>query len=438
MARQARRFFHTSLGGAAPVAQGGSEGDTQRPSRRAIQPPQKVSTRLPQRHWLEAQGEVESNNATLNLSPERAPQSLLGAEPAPGAPERGTDRYQVREEVGRGGMGKVLRVEDVDLNREVAMKVLLMGRVDQEQVGRFIEEAQISSQLEHPNMLPVHDFGVNKDGQLFFTMKYVRGHQDLASIIDLLRDGDQETFARYTFERRVQIVQLVCHALQYAHERGVVHRDIKPSNIVVGEHGEVYLVDWGVAKVVAPDVERKVKSTGRLQHTEKGTWLGTPAYMAPEQVLGRSEEVDARTDVYAVCAVLYELLTLNYYLGAVGEEMTDLVAAIINKQPPDAEDWVDPQNGRVPRPLSRILRAGLKKRKADRFQSARELEEALQAWLEGNAPIVCPGTAIQRGLSGYIRWIDLHPVLLPALTITGAVLLLGWLVTATVLALRGP
>ena len=435
MSRRARRFFHTSVGKRESVLRQGegrapspeSEAATETPARAARRPPPRVSTRIPA-GWHE----VRPDSATVEISPARAPQSVLQPDG-----QAKTDRYVVREEVGRGGMGKVMRVEDQDLNREVAMKVLLLDKVDGEQVGRFIEEAQISSQLEHPNMLPVHDFGVNPDGQLFFTMKYVRGHQDLASLIDRLRDGDQEAFARYTFERRVQIIQQVCHALHYAHERGVLHRDIKPSNIVVGEHGEVYLVDWGVAKIVAPETERKVKGTGRIAHTEQGTWLGTPAYMAPEQVLGRPGELDARTDVYALCAVLYELLTLNYYLGNVGEEMTDLVGAILNRNPPDAEDWFDPLNGRVPRALSRILRAGLKKRKADRFQSAKELNEALQAWLEGNAPVVCPGTAIQRGLAGYIRLIDRRPVLLPAVTITVGGLLLIWLVTATVLLARG-
>ncbi|HNT28576.1 MAG TPA: hypothetical protein PKH10_10410, partial [bacterium] len=130
-----------------------------------------------------------------------------------------------------------------------------------------------------------------------------------------------------------------------------------------------------------------------------------------------AQEVDARTDVYAMCTVLYEFLTLNYYLGNVGEEMSDLVGAILNRKPPDAESWSDPLNGRVPRALSRILRKGLSKKRVDRFQNAGELEEVLQDWMEGNAPVVCPGTAMQRGLSRYSRWIDRHPVFVPAFTI---------------------
>src|SRR5690606_19888362 len=145
-----------------------------------------------------------------------------------------------------------------------------------------------------------------------------------------------------------QLIQQVCHALTYAHQRGVVHRDIKPSNIVLGGCGEVFLVDWGVAKLAAdqrhlaapageraPDVVRPSDRLGR-ETTRDGEWIGTPAYMAPEQALGHQHEVDARTDVYSLVAVMYELLTLRYYLGDVGRRMSDLVAAILNRRPRDA------------------------------------------------------------------------------------------------------
>ncbi|MCA8920752.1 MAG: serine/threonine protein kinase [Planctomycetes bacterium] len=374
--------------------------------------------------------------------------SALGL--APGGPDRSPpkERYAVAEELGRGGMGRVLRVEDNDLNREVAMKVLLVDEdatgVDAELLQRFVEEAQINSQLEHPNVLPVHDFGLTPEGELYFTMQIVRESDTIADVLDRLLAGDGPTFLEYSFERRVQIVQQVCNALHYAHERGVVHRDLKPENILIGRHGEVYLVDWGVAKLLDAETaeiqtvrsQQLLEGDGSALETQAGGLMGTPAYMAPEQVLGKHDAVDARTDTYALCAVLYEFLTLHYYLGRVEDSMRKLLKAILNTRPVDAEAHLSTRNGRVPRQLSRILRKGLEKSPDKRFQSAAELSAALQKWIEGSAPIVCPGTAMQCNMRKFSRLIDRRPVLVPAVTITLLVLLLAWSVTATVLALR--
>jgi len=408
----------------------------------------------PKRRARRVETRVPAGGARLDRPRGAPPKSVLrqlrskeaGADDGSGLGEgavSGEDRYRVHEEVGRGGMGKILRVEDTDLNREIAMKVLI-GEEDlsPEQLARFIEEAQITSQLEHPGVLPVHDFGINAEGDVFFTMQYIRSHENLADVIDRLRAGDPDYHARFTFERRVQVIQQVCHALHYAHERGVVHRDLKPDNVMLGEHGEVYLVDWGVAKLLerperapaaAPGVRVRSTEAGRAHATEEGDWLGTVAYMAPEQVLGLNEQIDVTTDLYALSTVLYELLTLNYYLGDVGEKLGDVMAAITNRRPPEAESFWDPHNQRVPRSLSRICRKGLEKKKKSRFQDALELHAALQQWLEGNAPIVCPGTAIQRALSRTSDAIDRRPVLTPALMIAAAAVLLAWTLTATAL-----
>ena len=402
---------------------------TQAPSR----PRRRIETRVP-----------ELSGGSPTRTPGRKPPSLLhhlapevhsstGQEGA----VSGEERYRVEGEIGAGGMGKVLRVADTDLNREIAMKVLINAS-NQSTMRRFIEEAQITSQLEHPNMLPVHDFGINEEGDVFFTMQYVRSHDTLGELIERLREGDEATHRHYTFERRVQLIQQVCNALDYAHERGVIHRDIKPDNVMVGEYGQVYLVDWGVAKLL-DQAEREVPHTLRNTDepgpdaTRDGILIGTPPYMAPEQILGLNDEVDQITDVYALCVVLYELLTLNYYLGAVADDLPAITSAVVHRRPPDAESHLGARNGRVPRSLSRICRKGLAKPREKRFQSARELASALQDWIEGNAPVVCPGTMIQRSLAGYSRAIDRRPVLLPALTITLLILVTGWLILATVL-----
>jgi serine/threonine protein kinase len=159
--------------------------------------------------------------------------------------------------------------------------------------------------------------------------------------------------------------------------------------------------------------------------------------MAPEQVIGHQHEVDARSDLYSLTAVLYELLCLHYYLGPVGGKIGDLVAAILQRRPVDAEDFKHPQNGRVPRILSRICRKGLEKRPAARFQTAADLELALQAWLEGESPVVCPGTAIKRGLTRWSTLIDDYPVLVPAASITAIIVLLGWIVASVWFLARG-
>jgi serine/threonine protein kinase len=321
-------------------------------------------------------------------------------------------------------MGRVLKALDHDLNRTVAMKVLRGQEGTHEELKRFLEEAQVTGQIEHPNVLPVHDVGVTAEGDAFFTMKLVRGHETVEGVIDRLRDRDPSAWRTFTFERRVQIVQQVCHALDYAHQSGVVHRDIKPANIVLGAWGEVFLLDWGVARLTA-----KVD-------LDDGAIVGTPAYMAPEQVLGKNEEVDARSDVYALVAVLYELLTLHYHLGPIEGDRAELIAAVVGRVPIDAEDHVDRLNGRVPRQLSRICRKGLAKDPAERWQSAKELEQALQTWLEGEAPVVCPGTAIQRGLGRWSTFIDRYPVLAPAVTITVIVLGLAWIAISLLLILQ--
>jgi eukaryotic-like serine/threonine-protein kinase len=277
----------------------------------------------------------------------------------------------------------------------------------------FVDEARISGQLEHPNILPVHELGVTAEGDAYFTMKLLEGAETLRDVIERLAAKDPETHARFTFDRRVALIQQVCNALAHAHARGVVHRDIKPSNILLGRTGEVYLVDWGIAAT-------------RPQTADGATLVGTPQYMAPEQAQGLA--ADARSDVYSLTAVLYELLSLTHYLGRAqpgGSGQWGLLRRVIEEAPADAESHVDPVAGRVPRMLSRLCRRGLNKDPRRRFQSARELEESLQSWQEGCGPLVCPGTALQRGMTGGVRWIDRHPRLAPALIIAVLVALLG-------------
>ena len=377
-------------------------------------------------------------------SPAQDPPSIGGAPIDDLRHELVAQKLQIDAELGRGGMGRVLRAKDVDLNRDVALKVL-SGQSDP---GRFMAEAQITGQLDHPNVIPVHEFGVSASGEPFFTMKLVRGHRSVRELIDLLRAGEREAHVEFSFERRVQIVQRVCDALEYAHERGVIHRDVKPENLLVGPHGEVYVVDWGVAKVVsgaaapsdAPrgDVGQAVQTLGtRSDVTRDGVSVGTLLYMPPEQALGKREQVGPWSDLYSLSAVLYELLSLHHYLeDAEAETPFDLLHAIVSHEPQLAERHYERLNGRAPRSLSNLCTRGLKKRPSERWGSAAELRDAIQVWLEGRAPVVCPGTLLQRVLAGAIRAIDRFPVSLPLLVVFGGAVFLALQILLVQRALR--
>jgi serine/threonine-protein kinase len=314
-------------------------------------------------------------------------------------------------------MGRVYQVLDKDLNRNVAMKVLSGGKIDRDSEFRFVAEAQISGQLEHPALLPIHDIGIDGDGRSFFTMRYVPEHETLEDVIELLKAGNQEAHEIYTMKRRVQIIQRVCDALTYAHLRGVVHRDIKPSNILIGSTGEIYLADWGVACLLAQESDDSVDTNLTDGPDDEGKLIGTPLYMSPEQLMANGA-ITAKSDVYSLCAVAYELFTLAHYLGPNPPVSALTIYETITECPRiDAEHYLHPVGGRVPRQISRVLRHGLQHNRADAIDTAAELEAALQRWVEGTAPIVCPGTFLQSWLGRTSRAIDRRPVAFPIVLI---------------------
>ena len=220
-------------------------------------------------------------------------------------------RYELREPVGQGGMGTVYRAFDRTLEREVAVKVLRVGLGDSAAAGRLVREARILARLEHPGLVPVHDAGVLPDGRVFYVMKLVRGER-------LERVAQSVSSAEL-----LRLFLRICETVGFAHAQGVIHRDLKPSNVMVGPFGEVLVLDWGIARLTgepAPAAaqagppaggrsEPFVPSRGGDQaDTAPGTVLGTPGFMAPEQAQGWHHLVDARTDVYALGAILRALL----------------------------------------------------------------------------------------------------------------------------------
>lgn len=210
------------------------------------------------------------------------------------SPDTAGTRYRVIDAIGRGGMGIVYRAQDVELDREVALKVLRAPEVRSDAAARMLAEARILARLEHPGIVPVYDAGVLPDGRVYCAMKLVRGQRmDHIVTVDL------------PLAERLRIFRRICEAVAFAHARGVVHRDLKPANIMVGEFGEVMVMDWGVASSRGASDRRTEPARAAPPHsTQNGTRVGTPGWMAPEQQRGDVESVDARSDVYALGVLL--------------------------------------------------------------------------------------------------------------------------------------
>ena len=250
---------------------------------------------------------------------------------------KGRGNYQILGEIARGGMGLVLKGHDTDLGRDVALKVLHPELAQNPTVvQRFVEEAQIGGQLQHPGVVPVYELGLMADDRPYFTMKLIKG-RTLAALLSRRKklDEDRRRFLT-TFEQ-------ICQTIAYAHSKGVIHRDLKPANVMVGAFGEVQVVDWGLAKVLRQGgVEDEIRARepnltvietvrsgpGSVgSDSVAGSVMGTPAYMAPEQALGEVEKLDERADVFALGAILCEILTDQPpYVAAEGERTVVLAA----------------------------------------------------------------------------------------------------------------
>lgn len=302
--------------------------------------------------------------------------------------------YRLGEQLGVGGMGRVLKAHDQVLQRDVALKVLRPELVeDQGSLERFRAEARHAGQLDHPNIIPVHDYGEDSLGHPYFTMKLVQG-ESLEAIIERLSKGDPQTQHHFSFQRRAQLAQEICRAVAYAHSRGVLHRDLKPANVMVGPFGEVLVVDWGMA-----------------EHEETalddGQFHGSFHFAAPEYVMGGP--ATQASEVYSLGAILYQLFGLR--TPHQGESISQLLTSLTTQEPPDLGSLTNPGQSRVPREIANLVARALSRQPQDRFESASELEGALQEYLDGQAPVVCVATGMKRGANRLARFIDNSPVL---------------------------
>ena len=246
--------------------------------------------------------------------------------------------------IGMGGIGTVFSAQDPVLHREIAIKILRPAYRNQfSYVTSFIREARITAQIDHPNVIPVHRLGVFDDAGTYFTMKRVRGIT-LAQLLRKLKNGDEEAVKTYTRQRLLEIFVSICNGVAFAHSKGIIHRDLKPANIMVGRYGEVFIADWGLA-LYREDVAEKYKSDkislGDLpdedqppeQEAKPGCKIsGTPAFMAPEQVLGKHSDIDEQTDVYALGTILYSILTWEQSPFEGAETVTKLMQRVISRK----------------------------------------------------------------------------------------------------------
>ncbi|MFO0613950.1 MAG: serine/threonine-protein kinase [Polyangiaceae bacterium] len=327
-------------------------------------------------------------------------------------------RYEPEGKLGEGGLGEVTRALDQDIGRRVAVKRLKSDVKSDEHLVRFADEVRTVGQLEHPNIVPIHDVGVDENGDHYFVMKYVEG-ETLEDIIEKLAKGDPGYHARFTVERRVELFVQLLEAVAFAHAKGIVHRDIKPANVMVGRYGEVMLMDWGIAKTLdKPEpllgrvridghVDPHTSVTTSLHETVAGSLVGTPFYMSPEQAAGKP--VDHRSDIYSLSMLFRELLLLTHPLES-KRTIDEVLKAVIEEPVPSMLEG--PKNAfqeSPPAELTHIVKKGVAKDPAERFQSVGEMLDRFRARAMGKIPVQCPVTFMKRSIAETSRFVDRHP-----------------------------
>ncbi|HUG91319.1 MAG TPA: tetratricopeptide repeat protein [Planctomycetaceae bacterium] len=397
---------------------------------------------------------------------------------AAGAVAPGSDawkHYEFLDEIAQGGIGRIWRASDMRIRREVAYKELLPAALHEpEAVERFVEEAQVTGQLEHPGIVPVYELGRQENGTPFYTMKFVGGstfRDAIKACHELPRDSGER---RLAFVRLLRNYVAVCNAVGFAHERGVLHRDLKPLNIMLGDFGETLILDWGMAKVLgAPATDEPLPATeptepdapqAPLEHsgdstltelelahssvssrqsiphsqshvghstrrhsvktdarsagteTQMGSIMGTPNYMAPEQALGHVDEFDARTDIYSLGAILYEILTGRPPVpkGKITEKLKFIIEG---RTPPPTQ--VDPA---IPRPLEAVCLKAMARLKAERYQTALALASDVEAFL-ADEPVSVYAEPWHTRLR---RWAKRHRTAVTTTAAVAVVLVAGW------------
>lgn len=353
--------------------------------------------------------EMEAGRGNITIGHFLSARSMGDREAFAPQTQPGTGFYTLEGVVATGGMGAVLKAQDNNLARTVALKVMLNSTEATDQaVYSFVAEAQITGQLEHPNIVPLHDIGVAADGTIYYTMKLIEG-RTLRDILKDIRDGNADTIQRFPISRLLTVFQKVCDGLAYAHSRRVIHRDLKPDNVMVGEFGEVLILDWGLAKVLPEPGQVDTEEQGGefsgplpgvtgadVMATMAGQVKGTPNYMAPEQAEGRVADIDTRSDIYALGGILYCILTMQPPVtGANLDEILTRVTSgdiatpsSFNSRPienPTGKTAPHCPDGAIPEALSAVAMKCLSREREQRYQSVEELQADIAAYQGGYA-----------------------------------------------------
>ncbi|MCM8526729.1 MAG: serine/threonine protein kinase [Lentisphaeraceae bacterium] len=315
------------------------------------------------------------------------------------------EKYKVDKLIAKGGMAVVFEAKDKNCRRKVALKVIRDSHSKHpEVIHRFIEEAQIAAQLDHPNILPIYDLSLDSHEKPFYAMKMVKGFT-LEEILQKIRCENKETIEEYPLSRLLQIFVKICEAVQFAASKGVIHRDLKPENIMIGKFGEVFIMDWGIAKILddnnkenrasesLENIIESIKHDGEFEiaTTMQGQILGTPSFMAPEQVYNEDGEIDCRADVFALGGILYNILVLEtpHCEMNIKELLRNKIAGKFPTPEKRASQTGHPLNhlpGRkIPPALSAVCQKALSINPDQRYQSAKDLQEDVEAFINGFA-----------------------------------------------------
>jgi serine/threonine-protein kinase len=366
----------------------------------------------------------EIKNGTLVLAEPDDPtlqQTMAAGSGAmtPASPSTDRARYVLLGRLGAGAMGEVHVARDIALLRKVAFKRMLPEAARSPQIAaRFFSEVQVTSQLDHPNVVPIYGLEVSGDGALGYSMKLVQG-TTLASLIDEARkqatrdlQGEPERLAE-----RLEVFLKICDAMAYAHEKRVLHRDLKPENVMVGRYHDVYVMDWGICRVMGePEDAEEAKqavvvSTGSEQATRYGALIGTPAYMSPEQAEGRNSELDGRSDLYTLGLILHEVVSLRIAVPAATLQACLARAAAGERDP---LRHFQPRL-HIARELGAIIAKACAKKPADRYAGVAEFAEDLRRYLRGDAVHARPDGPLQ----ALARWLGRHKGAMLALLALG-------------------
>ena len=300
-----------------------------------------------------------------------------------------SEKYEVGQEIARGGMGAILRAEDRDLQRTTVLKAILENsKEDPILFDSFIAEARLTAGLEHPNIIPVHELGVLPDDTPFFSMKMVHG-DSLGQVLQRLSSGDQTYLETYNLYTLLTIFRKVCDAIAFAHARGIIHRDIKPENIMVAHFGEVLVMDWGLARLTRDSGEDGAAPPSLFSNedsgkTQFGIIKGTPSYMPPELAKGLTNEVDHRSDIFLLGSTLYAIATLEPPYS--GDDIYEILANA------ESGSFVDPAiqapEREIPQELCNIISKAMAYERADRYQNVEQLATAIDDLLAGHTASV--------------------------------------------------